>query len=291
MKSFTQEKILFIFLLLFWSVFLAFAEEDQGAIPEVQKEKEVAPPEGSPNVVRLNNSAVEQLADKDGDDVKALSQLMAASLKEPFNPVLKLNIGIYQFKEKDLIRSRKYFLSALRHFGGDNPSAWKEYKGKFLSVLPTVLFNIATSYHFDKEMGPEESIPKALHYYQRVLMFAPDSKEVKTNIELLTNSPAGKGKGEGKSKDKNKDQKDSDDGKQQNKDKDKNKAKGQKDKPDRSDGPPKKKKQKQEFKSQELSKSDVRKFLEEIKAQEQKIRAKELKKSNKGGERQRDKDW
>ena len=50
-----------------------------------------------------------------------------------------------------------------------------------------------------------------------------------------------------------------------------------------------KKKEKPKFDSQNLTKEDVRKILEELKSQEQKIRAKEY--GTKGKESSSDKDW
>ena len=112
-----------------------------------------------------------------------------------------------------------------------------------------------------------KNIDLALKTYQMALDLQPDSEEVKKNIELLWQGGGGGGKG-GENQQDQQDQQNQGNGK----------------------GPPQKQKPKpKKFKSKELTKNDVRKILEEIKNQEQKIRAKEYEKGSK--EAPKDKDW
>jgi tetratricopeptide (TPR) repeat protein len=160
-------------------------------------------------------------------------------------------------------------------------------------------------------LGKDKKVDEAIAVYQSALDIIPSSKEVKTNIELLTQQQQGKGGGD--SKDQNQDQKDNKnqdgknkqdgkdgkDNKDQKKDQDQNKDQN-KDK----DGQDKKDQEKKEqgkpygnspkykprpFDGKELSESDVKKILGEIKQQESKIRADFNRKEIK--EQPRDKDW
>jgi tetratricopeptide (TPR) repeat protein len=115
-------------------------------------------------------------------------------------------------------------------------------------------------------------IPGALKFYQAALELRPDSKEVKTNIELLWKGSGGQGQGQGQNQQPNQDQQQPKDPKDQNR-----------------DGNYDQKKQPQPFQSKELSPEDVRKILEELKNQEQKIRAQENEQGQK--EAPHGKDW
>ncbi len=107
---------------------------------------------------------------------------------------------------------------------------------------------------------------KALENYQVALEVEPDSQEVKTNIELLWQNSKGSG---GEDEDKSKDDKSGKDKKE--------------DTPGKETKPQKKKKPK------DLSKSEIKKILNELKNQEKKIRAKEI--NEKLKESPREKDW
>lgn len=147
--------------------------------------------------------------------------------------------------------------------------------------------------------GRGKKIDEALAQYQRALEIDPNSKETKTNIELLLSGQGGQGEGE----DQQQDSKDKKDGKgQQNKKdgkgqgdqkdpKDDKDGEGQKDKEDPSKDGQKKQSAKyvpRQYKG-DLKESEVRKILGEIKQQEQKIRSEFNRKDVK--EQPRDKDW
>lgn len=128
------------------------------------------------------------------------------------------------------------------------------------------LFNIASV------QAKKKNVEEALKYYQQALEILPESKEVKHNIELLTQEQQGGGQGEGDSKnsESGKDQKNNDK-------KDPKKGEGDKDKPQDpkdqgKDRDVSKKYQMKPFKSDQLNDHDVGKIFEELKQQEQNIR-------------------
>lgn len=155
-------------------------------------------------------------------------------------------------------------------------------------------------------LGKAKKVDEAIALYQSALEIVPSSKEVKTNIELLTQTQQGGGSGQDskdqkdKNQQQNKDNKDGKDGKDKKDqkngdDKDKNKDENK-------EGQDKQNKEKQNkqyqdsakykprpFDGKDLSEGDVKKILGEIKQQETKIRAEFNRKEVK--EQPRDKDW
>jgi tetratricopeptide (TPR) repeat protein len=115
------------------------------------------------------------------------------------------------------------------------------------------LFNIARLF------GEKGDLKNALKYYQLALELNPDSEEVKTNIELLFQQNSGKNNSQ--SKDQKKENKDDKNQQQQ--------SQGQK-----NDQEKQNKQQPQQFKSKDLSERDVQRILDELKRQEEQIRAK-----------------
>ncbi len=114
---------------------------------------------------------------------------------------------------------------------------------------------------------------RALAAYHKALEIKPDSRETKINIELLIQQQQEKDKSsQGEGGDQN-DQKD-----KENKDPQKDPQKYEQPKP-----------QPKKFKSQDLSESDMKKILSELKNQEQKIRSEFNKKESK--ERPNKNDW
>ncbi len=172
-----------------------------------------------------------------------------------------------------------------------------------LAVSPDVQF--MALFNQAQLLGKAKKKDEAIALYQRALEIDPTSREAKTNIELLTQDEQGGGGGEGDKKDDDKDKnKQNDKDKKQDKknddkkdDKDKkDKDKKDKDK-DKDPKDPNEKKQYQnspkyqprKFDSKDLSEGDVKKILEELRQQEQKIRADFNRKEVK--EQPRDKDW
>lgn len=140
-------------------------------------------------------------------------------------------------------------------------------------------------------LGKAKQVDQALAVYQKALEVIPTSKEVKTNIELLTQQQQGQGGGDGQQN-----QPQSGDQQQQNqnqqgqdpKEGDQNKDQDQDPKEDKKPQQSQKYKPRQ-FQGKELSEGDVKKILGELKQQEERIRAEYNRKDVK--EQPRDKDW
>ncbi|MNK98193.1 Tetratricopeptide repeat protein [compost metagenome] len=223
----------------------------------------------------------------------ALDQYLKGLRFNPFQSELHLNLGlsfeILQQNEKAMSSYKEAERLAL--------------ESKNYQVLFMALFNQA------QLLAKDKKVDEAIATYQKALELIPSSKEVKTNIELLTQQQQGQGGGDGENKDQkdqnqdqnkdqqkkdgdSKDQKDPKDGDQQKEDKDKDgKDKEDKDKkpeqPKQMQGSPKYKPR--PFQGKELSEGDVKKILGELKQQEEKIRAEFNRKEVK--EQPRDKDW
>ncbi len=214
-------------------------------------------------VYNKNRMAVQDL--EKGQAQQAQNSLLQALAHDPLNGALHFNLGL-SFEALSLgDKAKASYLQTLKN--AQSPIE------KF-----SALFNLGLI----EQKAKQKDL--ALNYYQQALEIIPDSREVKINIELLTNkSQNQKGEGQSDSKDENDQQQNSD-------------GKGQDSKDDKNQDPPKenqpknyKKNQPQQFKSQELSEGDVKKILGEIKQQEQKIRAEFNKKESK--EPPKDKDW
>ncbi len=146
-----------------------------------------------------------------------------------------------------------------------------------------IRYNLGVYYGTDNNgagnNGKGKKIPEALQNYQAALDIVQGSQEIKTNIELLLQSQKNdqqQSGGQGEQKD----SKPSDQGKDDNKD----------DKQDqKKESSPKY--QPRPFKGDQLSEGDVKKILNELKSQEQKIRANFEKKEKKGKSKNNEKDW
>lgn len=205
-----------------------------------------------PKAVELNNQGVEKLLK---EEPYAAYNLFLESLSgEPFNAKIHLNLGLSFEANKENAKAYQEFMTSFRYAETE--------EDKF-----TAAFNAGNAAAADK------NIDLALKAYQLALSFKPDSEDVKKNIELLWKGGGGGGEG---GKDQNKGE-----GDQQNQDQNQD--------PNQESPPQKEKPKPKKFQSENLSKDDVRKILEEIKNQEQKIRAKEYDKGRK--EAPKNKDW
>jgi Ca-activated chloride channel family protein len=237
--------------------------------------------EGAPaGTVELNNQGIELLKK---ENFSAAQDKFAQGLADsPYSSELQVNLGLAFSgagnKEKAM---QAYELSA---------RTAKSKETRF-----------AANFNLGELFGKDKKVDEALKYYQLALADKPDSVETKTNIELLIQNNQGGGKGESKddkkdNKDKNKDQNKDKNKQDGSKDKDKDKDKENKDQNDKNqkndqkkEGYQKDKPQPRQFKSDQLSPGDVKKILEELNRQEQRVRAEYNKKQVK--ERPRDKDW
>lgn len=200
--------------------------------------------------------------------------------------------GVKQFEKKNYYPAYQGFAKALE----DDPLSWQvqmnlglvfdaneEYEkaakayGGVLHIVPEnsephfyALYNMGNS------LAKQQKIDEALKAYQAALEIKPDSLETKNNIELLWQGGGGGGKGDNKDKKENKD----------------GQGNNQQQREDSLKNPPpdeKKKQQPKPFNSEDLSKDDVKRILDEIKNQEQSIRANEYEKGAK--ESAKGKDW
>lgn len=183
----------------------------------------------------------------------AYQNFLKALENDPLNPRLQLNLA-RTFEANE-----------------DYEKADKAYRGA-LKILPEnsnlhfeALFNLG---NVDAKL---QHIDEALAAYQAALEIDPESKEVKTNIELLWQGGGGQGKGDGKDK------------------KDQKEGEGKGDQSQQPQEPQEQKKKPKPFQSQELSKEDVKRILDEIKNQEQSIRANDYEHGAKDAPRA--KDW
>jgi Ca-activated chloride channel homolog len=198
----------------------------------------------------------------------AYQSFLKALEVDPLNPEIHLNLALIFEANEEWEKAEQAYKSALKILPENSPERFE------------ALFNLGNV------LGKQHKIDEALAAYQECLSMVPDSKEVKTNIELLWQGGGGEGKGENKD-DKDKNGK----GNQNQKPKDgegddKNKNQNPQDQQDQQKD---QKKQPKPFDSKELTPQDVKKILDEIKNQEQAIRAQEYERNMK--EAPRGKDW
>ena len=224
----------------------------------------------------------------------SLSTTVSATTVEGF---WKNREGLSKFKDKSYYTAYQAFLKALesdplnpeiqmnlaRTFEANEEydKAEKGYKGA-LQLLPVdsalrfqALFNLGGA------LAKQSKYSEALAAYQAALDMDPESREVKTNIELLWQQGSGEGQNQDKKDQKGDQKQKSDKGEGDDKDKNKEQKQGQE--------PKEEKKQPRPFQSQDLTPQDVQKILDEIKNQEQSIRAQEYEHNPK--EAPRGKDW
>lgn len=211
-------------------------------------------------VYRTNNSGAHKLLDKSFHG--AYTDFVTALADEPMNPVVQLNLGLAFELNEEYPKAEQAYQSAAELAKSDPATRF------------VALFNTGSA------RGKAKNVDGALAAYQQALELNPNSIETKTNIELLIQSGGGGGgggQGEGGGQDKKKDQGDGKDQQQQ-----------QPRSGDPQNEPPKK--QPKPFESKELTPQDVKKILDEIKNQEQSIRAQDYKKGQKESPRG-GKDW
>jgi tetratricopeptide (TPR) repeat protein len=208
--------------------------------------------------IHKNNTAVRSLsADQDEeisnlDIAKAEKELLTALSADPFNPVIRLNLGL-------LFEVQKKYSNAI-----------KEYESVARREDVEDALRFAANFNAGNASAQDKKIDLAINYYQRALEIKPDDLDTKKNIEILFLTGGGGGQG---------DQKDQDQKQDPN-------NQGQNPNPDQNQPP---KQEKPKFDSKNLTKEDVRKILEELKSQEKKIRENEN--GSKGREATTGKDW
>lgn len=230
------------------------------------------------SLIWQNNSAVREITQ--GKNLEAHENFVSLLARAPYDSYIQFNIGSSLDVLGEAEKAEQSYVEILKSTDKllqMNPSV-KDLK-KIFSVRFATLFNLGT------HAGAKKEVDKALDYYQRALEISPDSREVKTNIELLIQQGQGGGQGDNQNQDQNdssgegKDQKDQD--KNDQKDKKQNKPDEKKDE--------QQKNQPKDFDSKQMSKEDLKRILEELKEQEQGIRAKMQRKGDKNDSNA--KDW
>lgn len=189
-----------------------------------------------------NNEGVKRFENK--KTVEAYEKFTESLIDLPFDPKVHLNLG-------DTFLEHKEFDKALQEFETAARLAEKDPNTKFKA-----LFNSGVAATLKKD------VDLALNYYQRSLELDPTSKEAKTNIELLIQGGGGGGGGDQDQDQENQDQKDGE-GNQDQQKQDPKQGRGKKQKP-----------KPKPFNSQDVTEQNVNRILEELKRQEEEIRAK-----------------
>lgn len=229
-------------------------------------------------LIYQNNKAVGAFqAEKKMD---AYEQFLETLLINPYDPVVQFNVGSALNALGEEEKSEKLYKQLLvdvdQRLQKGLPSSEQQ---QWLKVKFAILYNLGVLYQGQK------NIDSALEFYQKALELLPDSKEVKTNIEMLISSGGG-GKGQGQDKDqKNQDQQGEGDS-QQDQD-----GEGKQDQKQQQGKSPKDQQQKgkKEFDQSQMSMEDLKRIMEELKQQEQGIRSKVQRKGTKS--EPKDKQW
>lgn len=192
----------------------------------------------------LNREGVKAFKEQRGTDAH---NDFAQSLAEmPFSPEAHFNLGATYYGNKE-------FDKALQEFDQAAALAKKQNKSEAEFVSR---FNAGVA------AAEAKKVDEALTQYQQALELKKDSIETKTNIELLVQSQSGGQGGDQDQKDKK------DQGGQGNKD-----QKPQQGQQPQEKQPPQQKPQPKPFNSKEMSQQDVNRITEELKRQEEQIRA------------------
>lgn len=212
---------------------------------------------GELGAIRDNNDGVKRF--EKGRTNDAYRKFTDSLAELPFDGTVHSNIGDSFLANKEFDKAMNEYREAIRLSPGDSR---RERMVRFHA-----LFNLGVIH------SAEKRVDAALEAYQMALEIVPDSVEVKTNMELLLQS--GGGGGEGDQQDKKNQQGDGDQQQQQPQQYDDNKNK-QKPKP-------------KPFDSKDLTQQDVNKILDELKQQEEQVRAKMERQGAKDAPP--DKDW
>lgn len=189
-------------------------------------------------------------------------RILGALNRDPRNPILRFNLAqVFESNREEDKALSEYRLAA-------------EY-AKEQNLKSAEFFSLVNA---ARMAAKQKNIPLALNLYQKALSLNSESVEVRTNIELLWQGQQGSGESSEDQKE-GKESQDQDGKKPKEKD-----GKGQEPKV-----PKKEKPQPKPFQSKELTPQDVRKILDELKNQEQGIRAKEY--DGKSEDSANEKDW
>lgn len=212
--------------------------------------------------LKANNDGVRLLMEE--NNTQAYRLFVEGLSYDPFEPRLHMNLGLVFLLNEEKEKSYQAFVQA------------EQLASEKKDILFMARFNAGVV------ASSQGQIDLALEHYQKALEIHPDSVEVKTNIELLWQAQGGNGEGDGQESQDGKDQREGGgEGDQENED--------QPQEPDDKQEWVNRRDQQRPFESEQLTPQDVQRILEEIKNQEQKVRAKEFSQDSK--EAPNDKDW
>lgn len=246
---------------------------------------------GFPDVraIRANNVTSKKLKDQSTEESQ--QGYLEAMKYEPFQEEIHLNLGTTYDILKDQEKALRLYKNAEDFFSQRKPPIENSHLS-FLNPSHPLEVLFAAYFNQAQLLARENKLDEALEKYQSALGVIPDSKEVKTNIELLFQRKQNQqGGGDSDNKDQN----------DQNQDQNGQSGKDNKDqKKDPSDGEDKKQDQKKDYSSSpkykprefkgELNKESVQKIFGEISQQEKKMRT-QFSKQSQSKESPRDKDW
>lgn len=218
----------------------------------------------SPIDIYKNNQGLEFI-ESENHKLEAITFFSEMQQDEPGDLLSLWNLAVAFYvnkKEEEAEKTLKYLLRFLAQ--ADGVEGLNEWRFR-------ALYNLANI-----KVGQKKK-DEAIDLYQQALEIHPESKEVVVNLELLSQSQNGGG-------DSNKQQQEKQDKKDQQQDKQKKEEKKSDPKKDSKAKPTPK-----PFKSKDLSKEDVKRILDELKRQEEKIREKIQDKQPK--QKSNGKDW
>lgn len=226
-------------------------------------------------LIYKNNQAVTLF--KKEKRLEAFETFMGLTAKDPSDVILKFNVASSLQalgEEEKSIQLNSAILSDIVRL---MKTATDAEQMELQKIRFATLYNNGVSYQI------LQNVDQALKNYQQALEVIPSSKEIKINIEMLFSSGGGKGKGD----DKNKEQKQEGEGDGESEPKD---SEEQKDKEKNKDQKKEQQQQKpKEFDPKYMSQEDLKRIMEELRDQEQKIRAKMERKGEKSAPK--DKEW
>ncbi|MCK6598005.1 MAG: tetratricopeptide repeat protein [Bdellovibrionaceae bacterium] len=239
--------------------------------------------------IKANNLAAKKMKDQSLNETQ--NGFLEAMKWEPFQEEVHLNLGTTYEVLKDQEKALRLYQNVEKIYQ-EKKKIFSEYDWGILSPNHSLMLLFVSYFNQAQLLARENKIDEALEKYQLALSLNPDSKEVKTNIELLLQqqqNQQGQGEGDQKNQQQNKDQQAQNnsgkDGKDQNKDQDKDQGKDKKDK-QYSSSP---KYKPREFKG-DLNKDSVNKIFSEISQQEKKMQT-QFSKQNQSKESPNEKDW
>lgn len=223
-------------------------------------------------MIYKNNRAVGDF--KKEKKIEAYEQFLSLLAIDPFNFTVQFNLGSTLSGVAEEAKALALYKDLLTKVDEILPKTTdKDEQQKLLRIKFALLYNLGVSYQSTQDIDP------ALENYQKALELLPDSQEIKTNIELMFSG--GKG-GKGKSKDKDKGEGKSGEGEpsegsegddQKNQDR-QQPSEGKE--PKEGQG-----KQGKEFDQKQMSMENLKQIMDELKQQEQNIRAKVQRKGGK----------